>query len=371
MRIAQVAPLYESVPPQLYGGTERVVSYLTEALTQQGHDVTLFGAGDSQTAAELISVVPRSLRLDPTCTDSLAPHLLMLEQVIACAHRFDVVHFHVDYLGFPFSRRLLCPSVTTLHGRLDQPHLVPIMEEYADMPLVSISDAQRTPLADASWSKTVYHGLPSDLYRPRYEPGEYFAFIGRISPEKRVDRAIEVAKQLGVPLKIAAKVDNADKKYYEAEIKPLLDHPLVEYIGEIGEDQKSEFLSRARALMFLIDWPEPFGLAMIEAMACGTPVIAFSGGSVPEVVDPGVTGYIVHDMNEAVRTAGVVQALDRRRVRAQFERRFSAARMAREYTDLYATLIERRVSDITSIAQAPTNDASLDAPVPLAASAAE
>jgi glycosyltransferase involved in cell wall biosynthesis len=368
MRIAQVAPLYESVPPKLYGGTERVVSYLTEALVEQGHEVTLFGAGDSKTEAELISIVPRSLRLDPTCSDSLAPHVLMLEQVIARAYQFDVVHFHVDYLGFPFSRRLLCPSVTTLHGRLDQPHLVPVMEEYADMPLVSISNAQRTPLRDASWSKTIYHGLPTKLYnRPRYEPGEYFAFIGRISPEKRVDRAIEVAKQLGVPLKIAAKVDAADKKYYEAEIKPLLDHPLIEYIGEIGDDQKCEFLSRARALLFLIDWPEPFGLAMIEAMACGTPVVAFRGGSVPEVVDPGITGYIVQDMAEAVHAASQVHTLDRRQCRAQFERRFSASRMAGEYADLYATLIGRRNSDITEITQAPTNDAARSRSVAVAA----
>jgi glycosyltransferase involved in cell wall biosynthesis len=370
MRIAQVAPLYESVPPQLYGGTERVVSHLTEALIRQGHEVTLFAAGDSRTEADLVSVVPRSLRLDPSCTDPLAPHLLMLEQVIAREHQFDVVHFHVDYLGFPFSRRLLCPSVTTLHGRLDQPHLVPIMEEYADMPLVSISNAQRRPLPGASWRSTVYHGLPAELCQPRYEPGEYFAFIGRISPEKRVDRAIEVAKQLGVPLKIAAKVDAADKRYYEAEIKPLLDHPLVEYIGEIGDAQKSEFLNKARALLFLIDWPEPFGLAMIEAMACGTPVVAFNGGSVPEVVDPGITGYIVNDMAEACRAASLVHTLDRGRVRAQFERRFSAERMAREYTDLYATLIRRPVSDITALTRAEANDTSR-ALVALAASAAE
>lgn len=371
MRIAQVAPLYESVPPQLYGGTERVVSYLTEALVAQGHQVTLFGAGDSSTAADLVSVVPRSLRLDPTCTDALAPHMLMLEQVIARAHAFDVVHFHVDYLGFPFSRRLLCPSVTTLHGRLDQAHLVPIMEEYADMPLVSISDAQRKPLPDASWSRTVYHGLPSAMYRPRSEPGGYFAFIGRISPEKRVDRAIEVAKALGVPLKIAAKVDAADKKYYEAEIKPLLDHPLVEYIGEIGEDQKSEFLGRARALLFLIDWPEPFGLAMIEAMACGTPVVAFNGGSVPEVVDPGITGQIVSDMDEAVRAASTIHTLDRNIVRAHFERRFSADRMASEYVQLYGSLIQQRTSSISAITKAPNNDAGAVRPVAIAAAAAE
>jgi glycosyltransferase involved in cell wall biosynthesis len=241
------------------------------------------------------------------------------------------------------------------------------MEEYADMPLVSISNAQRSPLRDASWHKTIYHGLHTELYRPRFEPGEYFAFIGRISPEKRVDRAIEVAKQLGVPLKIAAKVDAADKKYYEAEIKPLLDHPLIEFIGEIGEDQKSEFLGRARALLFLIDWPEPFGLAMIESMACGTPVVAFNGGSVPEVVDPGITGYIVNDMEEAVRAASVVHTLDRKQCRAQFERRFSAGRMAREYTDLYATLIQRGNSDITELTQDPANNAIVGRRVAIAA----
>jgi glycosyltransferase involved in cell wall biosynthesis len=371
MRIAQVAPLYESVPPQLYGGTERVVSYLTEALIDEGHEVTLFAAGDSKTAAQLVSVVPRALRLDPTCTDSLAPHLLMLEEVIARAPAFDIVHFHVDYLGFPFSRRLLCPSVTTLHGRLDQPHLVPMIEEYADMPLCSISDAQRKPLAYASWIKTVYHGLPSNLCRPHYEPGEYFAFIGRISPEKRVDRAIEIAKQLGVPLKIAAKVDAVDRKYYETEIAPLLDHPLIEFIGEIGEDQKSEFLGRARALLFLIDWPEPFGLAMIEAMACGTPVVAFSGGSVPEVIDPGVTGYIVNDMDQALKAAAVIHELDRKRCRAQFELRFSAGRMAREYADVYGALIEGRAASMSPFVQTPTNDASVRRRVSLAASAAE
>ena len=351
MRVAQVAPLYESVPPKLYGGTERVVSFLTEELIAQGHEVTLFGAGDSQTQAELVGVVPRALRLDPTCKDYLAPHVLMLEHVIARSHVFDVIHFHVDYLAFPFARRLLCPSVSTLHGRLDHPALGPMTEEYAEMPLVSISDAQRKPLPAANWSKTIYHGLPSELLKARYEPGEYFAFIGRVSPEKRVDRAIEVAKALGVPLKIAAKVDAADVKYYEAEIKPLLDHPLIEFIGEIGEEQKSEFLGRARALLFLIDWPEPFGLAMIEAMACGTPVIAFPGGSVPEVVDPGVTGYIVSDMDEAIAAAKKVDGLDRRAVRATFDRRFSARRMAQEYVELYRSLIEQR-----SVLEPPISD---------------
>jgi glycosyltransferase involved in cell wall biosynthesis len=265
----------------------------------------------------------------------------------------------------------LCPHVTTLHGRLDMPHLVPIMDTYSDVPLVSISGAQRKPLARPNWRKTIYHGLPLDLCRPRYQPGEYFAFIGRISPEKRVDRAIEVAKALSIPLKIAAKVDAADTKYYESKIKPLLDHPLIDYIGEIGEQQKSEFLGRARALLFLIDWPEPFGLAMIEAMACGTPVVAFDCGSVPEVVDSGITGYIVSDMEEAVRAASVIHTIDRRQCRAQFERRFGAERMAREYVQLYSDLIARRVSDITMPSRAPTNGAERSAPHAMAAGAAE
>ncbi len=287
MRIAQVAPLYESVPPKYYGGTERIVSYLTEELVRQGHDVTLFASGDSVTAAQLVPACPSSLRLDRSCEDQLAHHVLMLEHVVQRAAEFDVLHFHVDYLHFPFSRRQPTPHVTTLHGRLDIPDLVPLYREFNGVPLVSISDAQREPLPWANWLATVYHGLPPDLYRFRGEPGGYLAFLGRISPEKRVDRAIEIAQRVRMPLRIAAKIDAVDQAYFEREIEPLLDDPLVEYVGEIGETEKDEFLGNAQALLFPIDWPEPFGLVMIEALACGTPVIAYRHGSVPEVLDDG------------------------------------------------------------------------------------
>jgi glycosyltransferase involved in cell wall biosynthesis len=346
MRIAQVAPLYESVPPRLYGGTERVVSYLTEELMRQGHEVTLFASADSLTAAELVSVVPQALRLDASRPNELAPHLLMLEEVLARADAFDVVHFHLDFMHLPFARRVSIPRVTTQHGRLDQPHLYKLFDQYGELPMISISDAQRGPLPQADWCKTIHHGLPRDLYKLHEPQDGYFAFIGRISPEKRVDRAIEVAKQLGVPLKIAAKVDVADAEYFEREIKPLIDHPLIDFIGEIGEHEKDAFLGGARALLFMIDWPEPFGLAMIEAMACGTPVVAFRCGSVPEVVEPGVTGFIVEDMQQALAAASSVHTLSRKRCRAEFERRFTAARMARDHVELYAELIERKSGEV-------------------------
>jgi len=342
MRIAQVAPLYESVPPKYYGGTERVVSYLTEELVQQGHDVTLFASGDSITSAQLAATTRRSLRLDEHCVDQLAHHVLMLERVVQRAASFDVIHFHVDYLHFPYSRRHATPQLTTLHGRLDMPDLIPLYREYRDMPVVSISAAQREPLPFANWFGTVYHGLPRALYRFRPDRGEYLAFIGRIAPEKRVDRAIEIAKRAGLPLKIAAKVDDVDREYYETLIKPLLDDPRIEYLGEIGEGEKDEFLGGARALLFPIDWPEPFGLVMVEAMACGTPVIAFGGGSVPEIIDEGQTGFIVDDLDDAVAAVHRVGELDRRRCREVFEERFTATRMARDYFELYSTLLEAR-----------------------------
>jgi glycosyltransferase involved in cell wall biosynthesis len=342
MRIAQVAPLYESVPPRLYGGTERVVSYLTEELVRQGHRVTLFAAGDSTTRAELVHVVPRALRLDASSTSDVAPHLRMLERVLSRSQDFDIVHFHVDALAFPFARRMATPHVSTLHGRLDLPHLPPLFEEYAELPVVSISDAQRGPLPQARWSRTVYHGLPESACRGSHERPSYFAFLGRISPEKRVDRAIEVATRLGVPLRIAAKVDAVDRVYFEREIRPLLDSPLVEFVGEIGESEKPAFLRGAIALLFLIDWPEPFGLAMIEAMSCGTPVVAFRHGSVPEVIEEGVTGFAVDDMEQATAAAARAGELDRARCRAAFERRFSVRRMAEEYVQVYRMLIERR-----------------------------
>jgi len=304
MRIAQVAPLSESVPPKQYGGTERIVSYLTEELVRQGHDVTLFASGDSVTRARLVAPCRSSLRLSDGCIDRMAHHVLMLEQVSQRVHEFDMVHYHIDYLHFPLSRRALIPHVTTLHGRLDIPDLVPLYEQFRDMPVLSISNAQREPLPSANWQATIYHGLPEDLFRFRPKPGRYLAFLGRISPEKRVDRAIEIAKRAGIPLKVAAKVDPVDKDYFERTVEPLLRSAVVEYVGEISDEEKDQFLGNAYALLFPIDWPEPFGLVMIEAMACGTPVIAYDGGAVSEVIEEGRTGFIVKEVEgdtEAVR----------------------------------------------------------------------
>jgi glycosyltransferase involved in cell wall biosynthesis len=340
MRIAQVAPLIESVPPRLYGGTERVVAFLVDELVRQGHDVTLFATGDSMTSARLVPIHPTALRLS-NCQAPLTPHLLMIEQVAQAAAQFDLIHFHIGELHFSLARRLAVPHVTTLHGRLDLPELRPLFQEFHDVPVVSISDAQRQPLPGACWAGTVYHGLPPDLLRFRSEPGEYLAFLGRISPEKRVDRAIQISIACEWPIRIAAKVDAADVAYFEREIRPLLTHPHVEYIGEIAEHQKSQFLGGAKALLFPIDWPEPFGLVMIEAMACGVPVIAFRGGSVPEVIDDGVTGFIVGSLDEAVAATRRVVELDRRACRATFERRFSVERMALDYEQIYARLIAR------------------------------
>ena len=341
MRIAQVAPLYESVPPKCYGGTERVVSYVTEELMRAGHQVTLFASGDSVTAAKLIPASRRALRLDKDCIDQLAHHVVLLEKVFRQANEFDVVHFHIDYLHFPITRRTPITHVTTMHGRLDIPDLAPVYAEFDDMPLVSISDAQREPLPTAKWIATVYHGLPQDLYQFRARPGKYFAFLGRISPEKRVDRAIKIAKRIGIPLKIAAKVDLVDREYFKKVIKPLLRDPLVEYVGEIGEGEKDDFLGNAYALLFPIDWPEPFGLVMIEAMACGTPIIAYRQGSVPEVIEQGHTGFVVDDLADAVAAAKRVPELSRERCREVFEQRFTARRMARDYLRVYQGLIER------------------------------
>jgi glycosyltransferase involved in cell wall biosynthesis len=349
MKIAQVAPLYESVPPKLYGGTERVVSYLTEELVAQGHDVTLFASGDSVTRAKLIAPCQQSLRLDAYCVDRLAHHVLMLEQVFHGFNDFDLIHFHIDYLHFPISRRQHQPHVTTLHGRLDIPDLQPLYREYHDMPVVSISNAQRAPLPFLNWQGTVCHGLPEDLFTLQEQPGTYLAFLGRISPEKRVDRAVEIAIRAGLPIKIAAKVDKVDSEYFVEVIKPLLDHPLVEYIGEIGDSEKNEFLRNAYALLFPIDWPEPFGMVMIEAMACGTPVIAWRNGSVPEVIDDGVSGFIVESIDEAANAIQLVSMLDRRRCREAFDARFSARAMALGYLDVYKKLTsvrEHQVNDV-------------------------
>ena len=342
MRIAQVAPLFESVPPKYYGGTERVVSHLTEELVRQGHEVTLFASGDSVTKAHLVAACRRALRLDKHCIDQLSHQVLMLEHVFQRVAEFDIVHFHVDYLHFPLSRREQLTHVTTLHGRLDIPGLVPLYHEFREMPVVSISNCQREPLPTANWQATVYHGVPADMYQFRAEAGSYLAFLGRISPEKRVDRAIKIARQVQIPLKIAAKVDRVDKDYFKGVIEPLLRDSLVEFVGEIGEGEKDEFLGHAYALLLPIDWPEPFGLVMIEAMACGTPVIAYRSGAVPEVIEEGHTGFIVEGLEDAVEAVRRVPELSRKRCREIFDQRFTAARMARDYVHLYEQLSKNK-----------------------------
>ncbi len=341
MRIAQVAPLHESVPPKGYGGTERIVHYLTEELVKMGHEVTLFASADSHTSARLIPCAPRSLRLDKNCKDRLAHHILMLEKVAQRGDDFDIIHFHLDYIHFPLMRRLKTPHLTTLHGRLDLADFIPLYQEFKEMPLVSISDAQRRPLPFVHWVGTVYHGLPEDLYRFYARHGDYLAFLGRISPEKRPDRAIKIAERVGLKLLIAVKIDQADKDYYQQVIKPLLKSPWVEFIGEIGDQEKNEFLGKAYALLFPIDWPEPFGLVMIEAMACGTPVIAWRCGSVPEIIEEGINGFIVNSMDEAVKAVEKVKDLNRILCRKAFERRFTAKRMAQDYLRLYQDLVTR------------------------------
>ena len=335
MKIAQVSPLYESVPPKLYGGTERVVSYLTEELVKQGHDVTLFASGDSVTRARLEPIGEAALRLNPNCLDALAHHTILLDRVLSKAHGFDVIHFHTDYLHFLLTRSLPVAHVTTLHGRLDLPDLPALYREFRDVPLVSIADHQRAPLAFANWVSTVHHGLPEELYKFHPGPGKYLAFLGRISEEKRLDRAIEIASRADMELRIAAKVDKADREFFEARIRPLLGHRGVEFLGEIGDHEKSDFLGNAHALLFPIDWPEPFGLVMIEAMACGTPVIAWNRGSVPEIVSHGETGFVVDSMDAAVAAVERVGQLSRERCRRAFEKRFSARRMARDYLAVY------------------------------------
>jgi glycosyltransferase involved in cell wall biosynthesis len=352
MRIAQIAPLMESVPPRLYGGTERIVSYLTEELVQQGHSVTLFASGDSVTSADLVPCSRRALRLDPGVQDPIPHYMLMLDKVHRLAESFDVLHFHIDLFQFPLFRSLADRTVTTLHGRQDLPDLRGFYRGFSEMPLVSITDAQRQPIASANFAGTVLHGLPLHLHQPVLEPrGQYVAFLGRISPEKRPDRAIRIARAAGVPLKIAAKVDKVDEAYFRAEIEPLLKGPGVEFIGEIGEREKSEFLGQALALLFPVAWPEPFGLVMIEAMACATPVLAFRCGSVPEIVDDGVTGFIVESEEEAIRALPRVSSLDRKLVRQRFERRFSAARMANDYVSIYRDLRRHRRTSEPKVAR--------------------
>ena len=342
MKIAQVAPLMESVPPRLYGGTERIVSYLTEELVRMGHEVTLFASGDSITSAQLLGCVPTALRLDANVHDPIPYHLLMLDRVRDAAEHFDIVHFHIDQFHFPLFKSMANRTVTTLHGRQDIPDLKPLYIGFPNMPLVSISDAQRNPVPKANFVATVLHGIPPHLYTPIFTPrGGYVAFLGRISPEKRPDRAIRIAQSLGVPLKIVAKVDRVDQAYFREQIEPMLQRPGVEFIGEINERAKAKFLGEARALLFPVDWPEPFGIVMIEAMACGTPVLAFRRGSVPEIVDDGVTGQIVDTEEEAVIKLPRVLSLDRRAVRRRFEERFSATRMAKDYIQVYRSLLRR------------------------------
>jgi glycosyltransferase involved in cell wall biosynthesis len=335
MRIAQVAPLIESVPPKHYGGTERIVSYLTEELVRAGHDVTLFGSGDSVTTARLIAPTRRSLRKNERCKDPMARELILIDHVVEHASEFDVIHFHTGYLHFAVSRYLPVPHVTTLHGRQDIPDFVAIHERFRDVPLISISNAQRKPITSANWQATIYHGIPEDLFRFYPEHGEYLAFLGRISPEKGADRAIEIAKRVGMPLKIAAKVDRADRRYFKRVVEPLLSNPHVEWVGEITDKQKNEFLGKAYALLFPIDWPEPFGLVMIEAMACGTPVIAYDRGSVPEVMENGVTGFVVSEIDQAVEAIRRVHDLNRLGCREVFDKRFTVTRMANDYMTLF------------------------------------
>jgi glycosyltransferase involved in cell wall biosynthesis len=339
MRIAQVAPLYESCPPQLYGGTERVVSYLTEELVRLGHEVTLFASGDSQTSAVLEPCSERALWRDPRVKDTVVHHLIMLDRVRRRAHEFDIIHCHTEYLHLPFLAACWEKTLTTMHGRLDMPELSAIFREFPMMPLVSISTAQRAPLAWANWLGTVYHGLPRSLHRAGDGGGGYLAFLGRISPEKGPDKAIEIAQRANLPLQIAAKVDPPDRAYFEREVKPRLDNPLIEFVGEIAEADKSAFLGDAAALLFPIDWPEPFGLVLIEALANGTPVIAFGHGSVPEIIDDGITGFVVADIEEAVAAVDAARRLDRGRIREQFDRRFSVERMTQDYVTIYEGML--------------------------------
>lgn len=340
MRIGQIAPLYERVPPRFYGGTERVVSFLTEELVRQGHDVTLFASGDSKTSAKLVRCCEMALRLNPSVRDALPYHMIMLDEVRRRIGEFDILHFHIDVLHAPLVRDIADRTLTTLHGRLDLPDLAPFYAAFREMPLVSISGHQQRYLSDANWLGTVHHGLPHELLPFRPNAGSYLAFLGRIAPEKRPDIAIEIARRSGMPLKMAAKVDHADQGYWAEKIRPMVEASTdVEFIGEIGESGKADFLGGAIALLFPIDWPEPFGLVMIEAMACGTPVIAYRRGSVPEIIEENVSGFIVNTIEEAVTAVHQVRNLDRARVRAEFERRFAAQRMAGDYVEIYRQLL--------------------------------
>jgi glycosyltransferase involved in cell wall biosynthesis len=345
MRIAQVAPLIESVPPKHYGGTERIVSYLTEELVRLGHDVTLFASGDSITNARLIESCERSLRKNERCKDPVAREVLLVDHVVEHSDEFDVIHWHTGYLHFPICRYLPVPHVTTLHGRLDLPDMPPVFNRFRDVPLISISDSQRQPLPWANWQATIYHGLSKELFTFRPGSGDYLAFLGRISPEKGIESAVEIARRVGIPLKIAAKVDRADRRYFKRAVEPLLNQPGLEWVGEISDQDKNDFLGNAYALLFPIDWPEPFGLVMIEAMACGTPVIAYDRGSVPEVMEDGVTGFVVKELEEAVQAVRRIPELSREACRRVFEKRFTDSRMANDYVNVYEQVLYRNVRD--------------------------
>jgi glycosyltransferase involved in cell wall biosynthesis len=353
MRIAQVAPLYECVPPKLYGGTERIVSYLTEELVRHGHDVTLFASGDSLTNANLIPISPQALRLDTKCIDQLAHHVRMLEEVVAHQNEFDLIHFHIDYLHFPLTRIMGWTTLTTLHGRLDIPDLLPLYQEFKEMPVSSISNAQREPLPWLNWQGTSYHGLPKNQYEFSSTSKGYLAFLGRTSPEKGLDEAIEIAKKVGMPLKIGAKVDNADLEYFEQHIKPLIQPEDVEFLGEIGFPEKNELLGGAAALLFPIRWPEPFGIVMIEAMACGTPVIAYPQGSVPEVLEDGITGLLASDVDSASRAVMQLPRFDRARCRRRFEERFTSKVMCSQYLRMYQSLVRQEGETIAETSGVP------------------
>lgn len=360
LRIAQVSPLAESVPPRGYGGTERVVSYLTEELVAQGHEVTLFATADSHTRARLMASAPEGLRSRGDCREPMAWHVAMLEDVVAEARHFDLIHSHVDFLGLPLGRRVACPVVTTMHGRMDLGDLEPVLRQFPEAALVSISMAQRRPAPDARWVGNVYHGLPPAQYPHRGKRGEYLAFVGRASPEKRLDTAISLAIRAGMPLRIAAKVDANDQDYFDAVIRPWLHHPLVEFLGEVGEADKSRLLAGAAALVFMVDWPEPFGLVMAEALACGTPVIARPVGSVPEIVEHGVTGFVCRDEEEALTAVRELGRIRRARCREVFESRFSAGRMARDYLHLFEAMIEGPKASLPLANGVPAPDSQAD-----------
>lgn len=339
MKIAQVAPLWESVPPVLYGGTERVVSFVTEELVRQGHDVTLFASGDSTTKAHLVPMCPEALRLSKVMTNYDAPFIAMLEKVFSSAGEFDIIHSHLEFMPFSLARRSRTPVLTTLHARLDLPELIPVFKTFADLPLVSISDAQREPIPWANWRATVHHGLPNDLYSFHPDSGKYLVFLGRVAPEKGLDQAIEIAKRVEMPLRIGAKIDPTNLEYYRAVIEPLLDHPLIEYVGEVTDLEKDDFLGEAYAQLCPYDWPEPFGLVFIESLACGTPVIAYRRGSVPEIIDHGATGFMCETLEEMIQSVRHVSILDRTVCRQAFDERFTTQRMVRDYVNVYEHLL--------------------------------